>query len=539
MTIPVQALQDLPPLARHQTSRSQPTIAANHLGVRVSPGFAKADGLGDEPMWFACDPQPLRDAKLVSVSAAACQDADLSVDAVQTSPDWLRLLSGAATFEEVPSYATAYAGHQFGFFVPRLGDGRALCLGQVNGREFQLKGAGSTPYARHADGRAVLRSSVREFLCSEAMAALGIPTTRALSLVTSSTPVFREIPEPAAIVCRTAASFVRFGHFEYFSQRARPDRIDQLIKQLLEVDPTLMTAPEGLTPKERIGALIHAVSGRTARLMADWTSVGFMHGVMNTDNFSILGLTIDYGPFGFMEAFEANAICNHSDGQGRYAFNQQPSIGLWNIQRLLLALWSIIPEDDTGGPAAFDRLHDEVVASYRRDFDKAFRDHFRQKLGLETLVPDQRPLAEQLIDTLFECLEQQQADFTQFFRATSKIDPGTSPGHVSWEPLVQTLALPDRAQAWLGMYAAALSPSNLGDSADQWRAARRAKNPAFVLRNWVAEAVIRSLEDEADAAPLAAALAVLGDPFEDHPAHAQWRETPPGWAKELSVSCSS
>ena len=240
-----------------------------------------------------------------------------------------------------------------------------------------------------------------------------------------------------------------------------------------------------------------------------------------------------------MEAFEANAICNHSDGQGRYAFNQQPSIGLWNIQRLLLALWSSLPENDTGGPAAFDHLHDEVVASYRRDFDKAFRDHFRQKLGLETLVPDQRPLAEQLIDTLFECLEQQQADFTQFFRATSKIDPGTSPGHVSWEPLVQTLALPDRAQAWLGMYAAALSPSNLGDSADQWRAARRAKNPAFVLRNWVAEAVIRSLEDEADAAPLAAALAVLGDPFEDHPAHAQWRETPPGWAKELSVSCSS
>lgn len=539
MTIPAQALPDLPPLARHQTSRSQPAIAASHLGARVLPGFAKPEGLGDEPMWFACDPQPLRDPKLVSVSAAACKDADLSVDVVQTTPDWLRLLSGAATFEEVPSYATAYAGHQFGFFVPRLGDGRALCLGQVNGREFQLKGAGSTPYARHADGRAVLRSSVREFLCSEAMAALGIPTTRALSLVTSSTPVFREIPEPAAIVCRTAASFVRFGHFEYFSQRARPDRINQLIKQLAEVDPTLMTAPEGLTPEERIAALIHAVSGRTARLMADWTSVGFMHGVMNTDNFSILGLTIDYGPFGFMEAFEANAICNHSDEQGRYAFDQQPSIGLWNIQRLLLALWSSLPENDAGGRTAFDRLHEEVVASYRRDFDKAFRDHFRQKLGLETLAADQAPLADQLIDTLFECLEQQQADFTQFFRATSKIDPGTSPGHGSWGPLLQTLALPDRAQVWLGGYATALSSPDLGVPADEWRAARRAKNPAFVLRNWVAEAVIRSLEDEEDAAPLTAALAVLGAPFEDHPAHAQWRETPPGWAKELSVSCSS
>ncbi|MGA0187946.1 MAG: protein adenylyltransferase SelO [Burkholderiaceae bacterium] len=528
----------LPPLAPHRPSRSAPVVSAAELGVAVAPGFA-ALPVTDDPPWFACDPTPLTDASLVSTSPGACAEVGLNPSVVMASPAWRTLLCAEATLAEQASYATVYAGHQFGVFVPRLGDGRALCLGQINGREFQLKGAGSTPYARHADGRAVLRSSVREYLCSEAMAALGIPTTRALSLAVSATPVFRERPEPAAVVCRTAPSFIRFGHFEYFASRGQIDTLRLLLDHLMPLDPALMDGAQPGQPSEQVEALVLNLAQRTAQLMADWTAVGFMHGVMNTDNFSVLGLTIDYGPFGFMEAFEPQHICNHSDDRGRYAFDQQPSIGLWNLQRLLLALWPAVstPPPDR---AAFDDLHDRMVGVYRASFDQAFQLHFKAKLGMDAQgLPQQE--VDRLLGTLFDFMTRQRADFTRFFRATAHIEPGQGLSHVGWQPLLKSLGLPGEDRTWLEQYAALLTrPEALaGSGVAQWRQARRAKNPAYVLRNWMAESVIRALEDHADAAPLEAALGVLSSPFEDHPSHAAWREDTPDWAHGLCVSCSS
>ncbi|MGA0897816.1 MAG: protein adenylyltransferase SelO [Burkholderiaceae bacterium] len=528
----------LPPLAPHRPSRSAPVVSAAELSVAVAPGFA-ALPVTDDPPWFACDPTPLSDARLVSTSPGACAEVGLNPSVVMASPAWRTLLCAEATLAEQASYATVYAGHQFGVFVPRLGDGRALCLGQINGREFQLKGAGSTPYARHADGRAVLRSSVREYLCSEAMAALGIPTTRALSLAVSATPVFRERPEPAAVVCRTAPSFIRFGHFEYFASRGQIDTLRLLLDHLMPLDPALMDGAQPGQPSEQVEALVLNLAQRTAQLMADWTAVGFMHGVMNTDNFSVLGLTIDYGPFGFMEAFEPQHICNHSDDRGRYAFDQQPSIGLWNLQRLLLALWPAVstPPPDR---AAFDDLHDRMVGVYRASFDQAFQLHFKAKLGMDAQgLPQQE--VDRLLGTLFDFMTRQRADFTRFFRATAHIEPGQGLSHVGWQPLLKSLGLPGEDRTWLEQYAALLTrPEALaGSGVAQWRQARRAKNPAYVLRNWMAESVIRALEDHADAAPLEAALGVLSSPFEDHPSHAAWREDTPDWAHGLCVSCSS
>jgi uncharacterized protein YdiU (UPF0061 family) len=531
-------MSPLPPLAPHRPSRSAPVVSAAELGVAVAPGFA-ALPVTDDPPWFACDPTPLTDARLVSTSPGACAEVGLNPSVVMASPAWRTLLCAEATLAEQASYATVYAGHQFGVFVPRLGDGRALCLGQINGREFQLKGAGSTPYARHADGRAVLRSSVREYLCSEAMAALGVPTTRALSLAVSATPVFRERPEPAAVVCRTAPSFIRFGHFEYFASRGQIDTLRLLLDHLMPLDPALMDGAQPGQPSEQVEALVLNLAQRTAQLMADWTAVGFMHGVMNTDNFSVLGLTIDYGPFGFMEAFEPQHICNHSDDRGRYAFDQQPSIGLWNLQRLLLALWPAVstPPPDR---AAFDDLHDRMVGVYRASFDQAFQLHFKAKLGMDAQgLPQQE--VDRLLGTLFDFMTRQRADFTRFFRATAHIEPGQGLSHVGWQPLLKSLGLPGEDRTWLEQYAALLTrPEALaGSGVAQWRQARRAKNPAYVLRNWMAESVIRALEDHADAAPLEAALGVLSSPFEDHPSHAAWREDTPDWAHGLCVSCSS
>lgn len=528
----------LPPLAPHRPSRSAPVVSAAELGVAVAPGFA-ALPVTDDPPWFACDPTPLSDARLVSTSPGACAEVGLNPSVVMASPAWRALLCAEATLAEQASYATVYAGHQFGVFVPRLGDGRALCLGQINGREFQLKGAGSTPYARHADGRAVLRSSVREYLCSEAMAALGIPTTRALSLAVSTTPVFREQPEPAAVVCRTAPSFIRFGHFEYFASRGQTETLRLLLDHLTALDPALMSGAKPGEPAQQVEALVLNLAQRTAQLMADWTAVGFMHGVMNTDNFSVLGLTIDYGPFGFMEAFEPQHICNHSDDRGRYAFDQQPSIGLWNLQRLLLALWPAVssPPPDR---ATLDDLHDRMVDVYRASFDRAFQLHFKAKLGMDAQgLPQQE--VDRLLGTLFDFMTRQRADFTRFFRATAHIEPGQGLSHVGWQPLLKSLGLPGEDRTWLEQYAALLTrPEALaGSGVAQWRQARRAKNPAYVLRNWMAESVIRALEDHADAAPLEAALGVLSSPFEDHPSHAAWREDTPDWAHGLCVSCSS
>ena len=306
---------------------------------------------------------------------------------VQNDPDFATLFSGNATREwpaDSLPYASVYSGHQFGVWAGQLGDGRAIGLGEVehDGQrlELQLKGAGRTPYSRMGDGRAVLRSSIREFLCSEAMHHLGIPTTRALCVIGSDQPVRRETVETAAVVTRVAPSFVRFGHFEHFYSNDRTDALRALADHVID-----RFYPHCREADDPYLALLNEAVMSTADLMADWQAVGFCHGVMNTDNMSILGLTIDYGPFGFMDGFDAGYICNHSDSQGRYAYKMQPQIAYWNLFCLaqgLLPLLGAHYEESVRSDKAIEDAQ-RVLGGFKDRFAPALERRMRAKLGLE------------------------------------------------------------------------------------------------------------------------------------------------------------
>jgi uncharacterized protein YdiU (UPF0061 family) len=531
----------LPPLAPSvPAGQGVPRRSAESLGLEASqfsrdlPDYAFPP---EEPLAFACDPTPLDEPQLCSVVPDVARLMGLQPEVLQSSAAWAELLSGAATIEGRPAYASVYAGHQFGSFVPRLGDGRALNLAAINGWVLQLKGAGTTPYARFADGRAVLRSSVREFLCSEAMAGLGVPTTRALSLVVSSTAVFREQPEPAAIVCRVAPSFIRFGHFEYFAARGRPDLMIQLMDSLISHQPAF----EGLQSHQgadRLIAFFELAVKRTAALMAHWTAVGFMHGVMNTDNFSILGLTLDYGPFAWMEAFHPNEVCNHSDHSGRYRFAHQPSIGLWNLERLLAAL-STAPVLSAQQKEA---LRDALLDQYERHFQTQYRQLMAEKLGVSARLEAQD--WDGLMNALYGLLASEGLDYTRFFEALSRCSPlELEPTGVhGFQALRDQVLRPDALESFLGHYqpVAAAQAREMGDLARRRRLEET--NPRFILRNWVAEEVIRALEDEGNIAPLQAAMRYVSKPtqsFEAEPLFVRWTGPAPDWAATLSLSCSS
>ena len=280
--------------------------------------------------------------ELLHVNTQAANLLGLSPQALK-SQSFLDVVSGNRAMTGGQTLAAVYSGHQFGQWAGQLGDGRAHLLAEFQGPsgnwELQLKGAGMTPYSRMGDGRAVLRSSVREYLASQAMHGLGIPTTRALSLVSAKNPVMRETLETAAVVARMAPSFVRFGSFQHWAARQQPDLLRQLADYVIE-----RFYPECLSASDPYVRLLEAVVKRTAELMAGWQVVGFCHGVMNTDNMSILGLTLDYGPFGFMDGFDARHICNHTDSSGRYAWHAQPAVAHWNLYQLANSLHLIVPD---------------------------------------------------------------------------------------------------------------------------------------------------------------------------------------------------
>ena len=429
--------------------------------------------------------------------------------------DWadatsLAILSGNAPWPAGPSRATVYSGHQFGQWAGQLGDGRALLLGDLpspNGTmEVQLKGAGLTPYSRMGDGRAVLRSSIREFLGSEAMAALGIPTTRALCITGSALPVRRETLETAAVVTRLAPSFIRFGHFEHFAHSNQHAALRELADFFIAT-----YAPECAD----MPALLQKIARQTATLMADWQAVGFCHGVMNTDNMSMLGLTIDYGPFGFMDAFDPGHVCNHSDHQGRHAYARQPNVGFWNLHALAQALVPLVPDSD-GLIAALD--------VYKTAFPAALMARMRAKLGLA----DEQEGDQLLIDDWLKLMAASRADFTISFRRLSRF--GSEPD------AVRDLFL-DRAafDAWALRYRARLADEERTDTERQ--RAMLAVNPAVVLRNHLAEQAIRRAE-AGDFTEISRLLKVLQRPF-DEPAEAADAAFPPDWAQTLEVSCSS
>jgi uncharacterized protein YdiU (UPF0061 family) len=427
----------------------------------------------------------------------------------------LQVFAGNARAAGSQPVASVYSGHQFGVWAGQLGDGRALLLGELNGLEVQLKGAGRTPYSRMGDGRAVLRSSVREFLCSEAMHALGVPTTRALCVVGSPLPVHREDTETAAVLTRTAPSFIRFGHFEHFSQHSRPDELRQLADFVVARHyPACRDAPNPYA------ALLEQVTRRTASLMADWQSVGFCHGVMNTDNMSILGLTIDYGPFGFLDQFDPGHVCNHSDTSGRYAWARQPNVGFWNLHALAQGLMPLIEDSD---------LALATLELYKDAFADALKARWRAKLGLQTAEAEDR----ELVDDLLRRMAADRSDFAITFRRLAEFEPG-GPNTALRDLFIDREAF----DAWGERYAARLAREH---SVDAERALRMNRvNPRFVLRNHLAEVAIREAQ-AGDFSETARLLKVLQRPFDESDAATSERYAgfPPDWAQHIEVSCSS
>ncbi len=416
--------------------------------------------------------------------------------------------------------ATVYSGHQFGVWAGQLGDGRALLLGETeNGYEVQLKGAGATPYSRMGDGRAVLRSSIREFLCSEAMAGLGIATTRALCVVGSDEPVRRETIETAAVVTRVAQSFIRFGHFEHFAHHDLHPQLKQLADYtILRYFPDIDASFAG--PK-KYAAFLKEVTLRTARLMAQWQAVGFCHGVMNTDNMSILGLTIDYGPFGFMEAFNPAHICNHSDHHGRYAYAKQPNIGFWNCYALGQALMPLIEDTDEALAA---------LEPYKTQYPEEFNRLCGHKLGF---VEHSSEEDVRLYQSLFEVMSESHVDFTRFFRSLSTYN--TREGARN-EALRDQFIDREKFDAWAAIYRTRLLQDG---RPDEVRAqAMNAVNPKYLLRNYLAEVAIQKAKQK-DFSEVATLLKILENPFDEQEAFEDYAALPPNWASELEVSCSS
>ena len=445
------------------------------------------------------------------------------------NPDWfksneaLEVFTGNQLLPGMTPLSSVYSGHQFGVWAGQLGDGRAISLGQTAGGpcgelELQLKGAGRTPYSRGGDGRAVLRSSIREFLCSEAMHGLGIPTTRALCVTGSDQPVRREELETAAVVTRMAPSFIRFGHFEHFAANQRDDELRALADHVIDRYYPACRVTERFTGNP-YAALLEAVSERTAALMAQWQAVGFCHGVMNTDNMSILGLTIDYGPFQFLDGFDPGHICNHSDTSGRYAFNQQPNVAYWNLFCLAQALLPLIGDQELAMAA---------LESFKTVFPREFEARMGAKLGLTGTSPpgDSVP---SLTDSVLKLLASEKTDWTIFWRRLSE-----SVGNGDTGPVRDLFIDRSGIDAWLDLFAAQHAHIDPALAA----ATMRKTNPKFVLRNHLGQQAIEAAQKK-DFSGVATLLKLLETPFADHPGHDAYAGFPPDWAYTIEISCSS
>ena len=493
---------------------STPSPSAPSLSLPWQKGFA---ALGSD-FYTELRPTPLPSPHWVGISHSVAQLLGLP-EGWHQSEEALQALTGNQVLAGSTPLASVYSGHQFGVWAGQLGDGRAILLGELaGGHEIQLKGAGRTPYSRMGDGRAVLRSSIREFLCSEAMHGLGIPTSRALCITGSPGLVRREELETAAVVTRVAPSFVRFGHFEHFAANDQEEQLRTLADYVIGRYYPECRSPEATSPwgGNPYAALLHSVSERTAQLMAQWQAVGFCHGVMNTDNMSILGLTLDYGPFQFLDAFVPGHICNHSDHHGRYAYNRQPNIAYWNLLCLAQALLPLIEDQDTALAA---------LESYKTVFPDAFMARMHKKLGL-TQAQDS---SEALVEPLLQFLAQNAVDYTIFWR---RLSHAVAEGQ--FEPVRDLFA--DRAaiDAWLLSYSELLALEDKALAADLMLNS----NPKFVLRNHLGEQAIRAAKG-GDFSELATLQRLLERPFDEHPGHEAYADFPPDWASSISISCSS
>ena len=497
---------DLPPIL-HRTD----DLRFTHSFAELPPAF-----------YTRLMPTPLPAPYLVCASTSAAELIRLAPSEFATD-EFVQSFTGNRIPSNAIPLAAVYSGHQFGVWAGQLGDGRAILLGEVPApgtpspgvMEVQLKGAGLTPYSRMGDGRAVLRSSIREFLCSEAMAALGIPTSRALCVTGSDQRVMREMPETAAVATRLAPSFLRFGSFEHWFYGDKREALQTLADYV--IDRFYPALREEANPYK---SLLTEVTRRTAHLMAQWQAVGFMHGVMNTDNMSILGLTIDYGPFGFMEAFDTRHICNHTDQQGRYAYSMQPQIGEWNCFALGQALLPLIGKVEDAHAA---------LQIYKPAYSTKMDALLHAKLGLK----DTQEEDGKLIDSMFTIMQNSHVDFTSFFRRLGELrltDPASD------EPLRDLFIDRPAFDAWAVQYRARLKREQSVDA--ERRLAMHAVNPKYVLRNYLAQIAIEKAQNK-DFSEIAKLLAILEKPFDEQPQHDKYADLPPDWASELEVSCSS
>jgi serine/tyrosine/threonine adenylyltransferase len=461
---------------------------------------------------------PLPQPYLVSANFALASQLGLPPTLFATAAA-VQAWTGNRPFAGADPLATVYSGHQFGVWAGQLGDGRALLLGEVASaagtRELQLKGSGRTPYSRMGDGRAVLRSSIREYLASEAMHGLGIPTTRALCVTGSDAPVRREEIETAAVVARVAPSFIRFGHFEHFSARGQHAELAKLADYVIDkFYPGCRTS--GKFAGNAYAAFLEQVSERTAAMVAQWQAVGFCHGVMNTDNMSILGLTIDYGPFQFLDAFDPGHICNHSDEQGRYAYNKQPNVAYWNLFCLGQALLPLIGDQDLALAA---------LESYKTVFPRELETRMLAKLGFT----ESRQGDRELIEEVLKLLARDKVDYTIFWRRLTA-HAGGAPAEGVRDLFLDRTA----ADGWLLQYSERLDTRGGDDAA----ALMQKTNPKYVLRNHLCELAIRQakLQDHSEVETL---LSLMQAPFDEHPGQEDKAGFPPDWASLIEISCSS
>ena len=471
--------------------------------------------LGDD-FSTAVLPQPIEQPQLLISSPAAM--ALLDLDPAHVDPQQLtRLSAGHSLWAAAEPRAMVYSGHQFGVYNPRLGDGRGLLLGEVVNSagehwDLHLKGVGLTPYSRMGDGRAVLRSSIREFLASEYLHALGIPTSRALCVTGSQTPVWREREERAAMLMRLAPSHIRFGHFEYFYYTGQHAQLRQLGEHLLASHFTPCLAAE-----QPWAALFAEIVERTAQLIARWQAYGFCHGVMNTDNMSILGITFDFGPYAFLDDFDAGYVCNHSDHQGRYSYRNQVPIAHWNLSALAQALTPQVSVEQ------LRHSLEQFLPSYQQHYLELMR----QRLGLQHADPGDQAL----IDDLLALLQRSATDYPLFFQQLGADNPAAALRQLRDEQL--DLAGFDR---WSRDYLLRLDRQGGNPAERQQR--MQAVNPRYVLRNYLAQQAISAAE-QGDLAPLHELHKVLSQPFAEQPAFTQYAARPPSWGKHLEISCSS
>lgn len=493
--------------------------------------------------WSKVMPTPVSDPKLLVYSKDVADMLDLTSEEIN-GVEMLHALSGNGLIQGMVPYATCYGGHQFGHWAGQLGDGRAIYLGEaVNASgqryELQLKGAGPTPYSRRADGRAVLRSSIREFLCSEAMFYLGVPTTRALSLVGTGDFVIRDMfydgnakEELGAIVCRVAPSFTRFGHFEIFASRGDDETLKKIITFTIKRDfPELVVKPYFELEPDLILKWFQEVCDRTAIMVAQWMRVGFVHGVMNTDNMSILGLTIDYGPYGWVDNFDPLWTPNTTDlPNKRYCFGRQPEIAKWNLSRLASALLNLMPNSEG---------LELVLTSYDQVYNKEITKIFAGKFGFVKWQEGD----DSIVNTCFELMAQSEVDMTLFFTLLAEID-FQKPNISSLKPAFYSEKKYHKNEAdfasWLQKYANRVISDNENQ---ETRISRMFSfNPRYVLRNYLAQEAIELAED-GDLSRVNELLTLLRNPYQKQVGKEKFELKRPDWAKQKAgcsmLSCSS